>query len=625
MLQAIRSKATSFIVKILFALLILTFGVWGIGDIFRNRSTDTTVATVGGRIITIEQVATAVRSDLQRLQSVFGGTVDPAQAKQLGVVDNALQRIVGGELVNLEIDRLHLAVGDDAVRQAILANPAFRNQQGVFDRSLYQAVLANNSMSEPQFEAQLREDILRGEMTSAITEGWTPPKELTDALYRTRFERRTADTVTLPPSAAGAIPAPSEEQLDTFYKSHQDDFRTPELRSFKLALLTLDDVAAGIAVPEDKLKQEYEARKSEFDKPEERQLQQILLSDEAKAKDAEAQLAAGKDFSEIAKSVAGAEAGALDLGWVKRDDLPAPLADAAFALKAGATTEPVQTSFGWHILRLVAVKPAEQQSFDEVKQKLAQDLARDQAGDALAEAANHIDDALAGGASLADMAQKFGLKTIEIADVDSAGHDAAGKTVELPKAAADILRAAFATASGQTSELAQLGEDGYFVVAVDKVTPAAVKPLAQVHDDAVKLWQDDERGATLAKAADAIAAEVNSGRSLKDVAAQRKLTLATTKPVLRTGGDRDPPPALVAKLFEAKQGQAVTAPDGDGMMIAQVTAIEPADPAKDAAAVRQLARQLGQTMQSDLFSEFDQALRRQFPVEVNQTNLDRVL
>ena len=157
MLQAIRSKATSFVVKILFALLILTFGVWGIGDIFRNRSTDTTVATVGGRTITIEQLATAVRSDLQRLQSVLGGTIDPAQAKQLGVVDNALQRIVGSDLVDLEIDRLHLAVGDEAVRQAILANPAFRNQQGIFDRNLYQAVLANNRMSEPQFEAQLRD------------------------------------------------------------------------------------------------------------------------------------------------------------------------------------------------------------------------------------------------------------------------------------------------------------------------------------------------------------------------------------------------------------------------------------------------------------------------------------
>jgi peptidyl-prolyl cis-trans isomerase D len=625
MLQAIRSKATSFVVKILFALLIVTFGVWGIGDIFRSRSTDTTVATVGDRAITIDQVATAVRSDMQRLQSAFGGTIDAAQAKQLGVVDNALQRIVGGELVDLEIDRLHLAVGDEAVRQAILANPAFRNQQGVFDRSLYQAVLANSHLSEPQFEAQLREDMLRGELTSAITEGWTPPKELTDALYRTRFERRTADTVTLPPAAAGAIPAPTEDQLDAFYKSHQDDFRTPELRSFKLATLTLDDLAAGITVPEDKLKQEYEARKNELGTAEERQLQQMLLPDETKAKDAEAQLAAGKDFAEVAKSVAGEEAGALDLGWVKRADLPEELGNAAFAVKTGETTQPLQTSFGWHILRLVAIKPAEQQSFDQAKAKLAQDLARDEAGDKLADAANHIDDALAGGASLTETAQKFGMKTIDVADVDNGGHDAAGKTAELPKAAADILRAAFATASGQTSELTQMGEDGYFIVAVDKVTPAAVKPLAQVHDDAVKLWQADERSAALAKAADAIAAEVNSGRSLKDIAAERKLALATTKPVLRTGGDHDAPPALVAKLFEAKPGQAVTAPAGDSVMIAQVTAIEPADPTKDAAAVLQLAHQLGQTMQNDLLSEFDQALRRQFPVEVNQTNLDRVL
>lgn len=624
MLQAIRSKANSFIVKLLFGLLTATFALWGIGDIFRNWGVDTTVAKVGGKEITADQVSQAMRNEIAQLRNVLGNNIDMEQAKQLGLVNAALQQIIGANLIDLEADRLGLAMGDDGVRQAIMDNPDFKGPSGAFDRGRYTQLLAANQLSEPQFEASVRQSLLRGELTGAVVDGATPPSLLVDTLYRSRAEHRTADVVTLTPAAVPPPPAPTEEQLATFHDAHQDAFRTPEQRSLSLAVLRLDDVAATIKVPDDKLKEAYQTRRDEFHAPEERNVQQLLLPDEAKAKEAETALQSGKDFAAVAKEEADADASTTDLGWVKRDDLPDELAKVAFSIPQGKPSDPVHTSFGWHILLVTGIKPETLQPFDAVKARLAQEVARDEAGDQIAKTANDIDDALAAGDAFAAVAQKFGMKTQTIATIDAQGRGADGKPVELPQPADTILHAAFSTDSGQTSPLTELGEDGYFFVHIDKITPSTVQPLSAMHDKAVSLWQADQQKQDLKKLAGQIVQEVKDGKSLKDAAAARKLSVTTTAPLQRTGGDPTVPPALVVAMFGAKQGEAVSAAAGDNYAVAQIKSVEPADPAKDPAAVKQLSDALANEMRNDMLGAFDQALRAHFPVEINQTNLDRL-
>ncbi len=628
MLQAIRSRATGFVVKILFGLLIVTFGIWGIGDIFRNNtSADTSVAHVGSRAISMQDASNAVQNQIERLRGLFGGSIDAQQAKQLGIVDQAVQALVSQNLVDLEINRMGLAIGDEAVRDAILANPAFRNQQGAFDRNVYEELLLANHMSEQQYEGLAREDLLRTQLTAALVDGVSAPKPLVDTLYRLRAERRVADMVTLPLSAAGAIPAPTDAQLDEFYRAHPESFQSPERRSFKVAMLRLDDVAAQIPVSDDQIKSAYDQRQSEFVTPEQRQVSQMLLPDEAAAKTAAAQLQGGKDFAAVARDVAKTgDPKSLDLGWVKRSDLPPDIADAAFAAPLNGTTAPVKDSFGWHILRISGIKPGTTKTLADAKDKLKLELARDQASDRIADVANSVDDALAGGASLDDVAQKFGLKLASATDVGSDGKDAAGNAADLGGDAVPILKTAFATDKGQTSQLTEMGDDGYFLVRVESVTPAETQPLADVRDQAAKLWQDDARQKALQKAADAIANDVNNaGKSLKDVAAAQNLTLSQTPALERTGGDETIPPALVAKLFDAKEGQAVSEPNQNGIVVAQLQKIEPADPAADGTAVQSLAQQLDASLQGDTVAEYDQALRQTFPVTIDKDRLDQLM
>ena len=433
-----------------------------------------------------------------------------------------------------------------------------------------------------------------------------------------------ADVVVLPPSAAPAPPKPSEQDLAAYYKAHPNAFRTPERRNFTLATLTINDVAAGINVPDDKLKDAYQARLDEFHTPETRQLQQMLLPDKTKADAAEAQLAAGKPFAAVAKAVAGEDASTLDLGWMRRQDLPQALADATFTAKQGAVTQPIQDSFGWHILRVNAIKPEQTQSFDQVKTKLRQEVARDMAGDQIAQLANHIDDALAGGGAFATVAKQFGMKTTTIAGVDAQGNLADGKAAPLPQQKAKVLQAAFATAPGQSSELDDLGDDGYFIVHVDKTTPSGVPPLDQVRDRVATLWQAQQRSDALVTLAKQIVDEVDAGQSLKVIAAKHKLVVSSTGPVTRSGNGKLSP-AVIGPLFSLKLNAATFASAGDGIVVAQLTAIQKANPATDKPTVDALSHQLAQQMQNEFLGEFSQALRARYPVEINQANLQRAL
>jgi peptidyl-prolyl cis-trans isomerase D len=624
MLQAIRSKASSLVVKIMFGVLIVTFGIWGIGDIFRNRGTDTSVATVGDRKIDAQELSLAVRQDAERLrQALRGAPLDNEQLKQLGIVDNALQQLINRNLVDLEIKRLNLAVGDDAVRQLIRSNPGFQNESGAFDPARLRAYAAAQHMTVPQFEATLRADLVRLQLNQAVSDGFSAPPELVDALYRSRAEKRVAEVLTLPESAAGDPGKPSESDITAYYDQHQDDFRVPELRSFDLGVLLLDDVAAAIKVPEDKLRDEYQNRLGEFHTPEERSFQQILLPDEAKAKAAAAELAQGKDFAQVAKDF-GAAPDTLDLGFFKKDDLPAALGGPAFALKEGESTAPIQDTLGWHILHLTQIKPETTQPFEEVKDKLAKEVARDMAGDQIAKLANQIDDALAGGAALDEVAQRFGLKLSKIENVDANGSGADGKPVELPSGSADILKTAFNTGEGQTSPLNELGENGYYVLHVDKVTPASVKPLDEVREQVIDRWQQEKRDEALAKLAQSIVDEVKAGKKLAEIAAARKLQVYTTEPLQRSARDAKLPPALVADIFAAKPGAAVSGKGNDGYVVAQVKDVQPPDPVKDAEQMKQFAeRGLTPSMRDDLLQEFDQALRSRYPVTIDQSAVAR--
>lgn len=624
MLQAIRSKAGSFVVKGLFALLILTFGIWGIGDIFRNRATDTVVATVGDHSIPAEELQTALRRALEQLSARFGSAIDLQQAKQLGLVEQTLGQLIDRSLVDQEVARLKLDVSDDLIRNVITANPSFKGSDGRFDRTLFGAVLAANNLTEEQYVALLRHDIPRNDLLHAMTAGATVPQSIVDLLYRYQNEKRTADIVSLPVAGVADVGPPNEEQIKSFYDAHQSMFRAPEYRGFTLASLGPSDIVKDIEIPEAKLKEEYDQRQDELQIPERRDVEQILAPSEEKAKEAEAALAAGKNWHEVATAIAGQAPDTIDLGLLRRDEMPTALADIAFELPLDKPSEPVKTALGWHILRVVKIEPPVTQSFEQAKSKLEAEVAHQEAVDRIYKVANQVDDALAGGATLGDAAAKFGLKTTTVAAADIGGHHPDNQPVALPVSPDDVLKLAFATNEGQTSRVSETPDGAIFALHTDKVVASQVKPLADVKDKAVAEWQADRRREILAKQAEELAAAVKPEMHLAAVAAEKGLKATTSPPFSRQpAGDNAVPAPLVAKLFAAKPGETVTASDANGSYVAQLDEVQRPENASQSATA-DLAHQLDAGQQRDLGEEFTQALRARFPVEIHREVLDRL-
>jgi len=626
MLQAIRSKAGSLVVKILFAMLILSFGVWGIGDIFRSRSArESAVAKVGSVEIPGDFLVKRMRAQLEQMRGLLGGNVDLATAKQMGLVNGMLDRLVNASLLDQEHQQLHLGVADQVVSGVILGEKSFQ-QNGKFDRARYNAVLTQNNLTEDRYAAMLRQDIARTQLTRSLVEGAAAPEAVADLLYRVRNEKRVADTVFLPVDQVKDLAAPTEPQLARFHDDHPELFRAPEYRGITLLVMQASDLVAGITVPEQKLQDEYQARIAEFQESEKRNLEQILLSDEAKAKEAFQQVTAGKDFAEVAKKIANQDAEAIKLGWTRREDMAEmpKLAEAAFGLKVGEVSQPVQGPLGWHVIKVTGIEPGHVKSFDEAKDSLQASIAKDMAAEELYKFSNQVEDALAGGSTLEQVAEKFKLEAQKIPSLDATGKNAKGERIDLP-AAAEVLRTAFATGSGETTRLNEAKSGEYFVLRVDEIVPSVIKPLAEAKDKAKELYLADERKAATERRAKELADAVSPAKGLAALAQAKHLTVTTTAKLPRTGTPpADLPPSLVPKLFEMKPGEATVLSAEKGEYVVALKEIVAADPVADKGGLAQIAAQYRSGIETGFAAAYNNALRAHFPVEVNQKNLDNL-
>ena len=607
------------IVSVMFGMLILSFAVWGIGDIFRRGMRAQYVAEVGSQRILPQEFQDQYRRELHRLQTMLQTEVTAERARELGLPQRVLREMISRVLFDLAARDAGVAVSDEVVRQAIFDNVSFHNAEGKFDRGVFQTLLNNAGYSEERFVALTRQDIVRNQVTEAITAGGAVLQVMLDDLYRYRNERRTAETVLVSAAAMTDIPTPSEADLEAYHKDHAEAFTAPEYRALTAVIMTPADLAPRMTVSEDRLKDEYEARLADFKIPEERTLRQIILKDEAAAKDAAARIAKGESFDKVAHELTGKPP--LDLGTVKQEDVPMPeLAAAAFRAPEGGITDPVETPLGWHIAEVVKIISGHTESFEEAKGKLTHELQLREASDAIYELGNKVQDALGGGARLEEAAKKLDLKVVKIAAVDGKGLSPEGKPVaELPQGP-KFLSTAFSTEPGRDSDFREDDQGGFFLLHVDNVVPSQLRPLADVRDKVLAGWQADARRKAAAKAAQAMVEKAASGADLAALAKESGASVTTTAPFTRTGQGAGPalPPELVASLFAAKIGDVMSSPSPQGAVVAKLRSVTPADAKADAAGVHQLENQLRGTIDADLLNAFTEALRERYGVEINE-------
>jgi peptidyl-prolyl cis-trans isomerase D len=605
----------------LFSVLILSFAVWGIGDIFRGQSVNPPVAAVGDIEITQDEYRSALSRQFTVMRQRFQGNFDIEMARAVGLPQQVLQSLISRALFEQAANDLDMVVTDDQVRAEIFATPAFQGLGGRFDRFRFEQVLRTNGLSEATFVASLRRDIKREQIAAALASGVVTPQTLSEALYAYREEKRVAEHVTLPLASLADAEDPDAATLEAFYQGAQASFMAPEYRSVIALSLTPEQLFDEITVSEEDLRIEFEDRAAEFIQPERRQVLHIIFDNVEAAEAARAQIDEGRTFAAIAEAETGQAP--VDLGNVTQDGMIVELAEPAFALALQEVSAPVESPFGWHLLQVTEILPGVRPEFADVVDLLREDVQRRNAIDGLISIANQLDDELAGGASLEEAANLLGLELIRVEALDRNGRGADGEAVPGLPGTAAFLEVAFDTEAGMDSLLTGTDDGGYFVLHVDGVTPAQPRPLAEVGDELLALWHSQDRLRRAQEQAEAFAERLRGGESLADLAEAESLPSGTTAALTRFSSE--PSSAVAGALFTINPGEVTVADSPEGPMVLVLTSIQAADPVGNEAALTALAERTENELRGELLIALGRSLERKHGVEINSGLVEEAL
>lgn len=613
MLESLRKGASSWVAKLLFGILVVSFAFWGIGDVFRGFGTNT-LATVGGVALTPQQYDQLFQRELQSMSERAGRQLTAQQGRALGVD----QQVFSGLLMDAHGRSLGLGLSNDALMQRIQRDPAFSGLGGKFDRDKLEAVMRANGLSEQGFLEHERRQALRQQVLSVFDGATDTPSVLLDAVNRYQNEKRVLDYFLIGLDKVAEPAAPDEAALKAFYERRKKDYAVPELR--RLALLEADPevLKAKFDIPAADQEAYYKAHASTFDTPERRRVLQIVFPDKTAADKAHAELVAGKSFLDVARA-AGRSDTDIDRGFVTREQLVDPkVAEVAFSTAKEAFSAPIEGDLAVSIIRIREIEPAIKKTFADVKDEIKDRLALEKATAELQNLYDKVEDLRAQGTALKDVASQLDLKFTEVAGVSREGSDADGKPIEAVTVASDLLRTVFEADVGVETEPMERTKGGYLWADVLEVIPERDKTIDEIKPALMEAYIKAEKSKALSAKADELLKRANAGEDLAKLATEMGGTVKTSEPLTRSGQAADLPEATMPLAFSlAKDGAAWTpSADDTQRIIFRLKAVEP-PAALEEETKKTVTSRLAQMRAADLAAQYVGGLEKQLGLTVN--------
>lgn len=621
MLSALRNASKSWVMKGILLLLAATFVVFFGGDIggggghSGGGGNAASVLEVGDQNFTIHQVTNEFNDELQQAAVRSGQRLNVETAINRGLLDQTVSRLASQSLFDQAAQNLGVAASVDAASDTIRNLPQFQDSTGRFSRSQFQAFLGNQGRSEADFVNDVRLDLLRNQYIGTIQNAIRTPLPLTETLHARLAERRVAELVTIPAATSSDIANPDEAQLSEFYGETNEVFETPEFRTATLATLDVEQLATTVAVPEEEIQEEYEARSNEFQIPETRDVIQASLLSRADAERALTLISGGKSLVEAAEEVSGLPP--VNLGTVRRAGIALPeLAEAAFSLSSGTISKPVESTLGWHLVEVSNIAPGRTVPFTEAREGIREELARAEAVDRIFDVLNDVEDGLAGGASLDEVARDANLNVSKIDGIARNGQTVTGTPEDNPAMTIEVLTRLFDLTAAGTAEVVENRAGNFTVVRLDQIMPPRIPELAEIRDRVVEAWKTDRANARAEETAAQIAERAKNGESLEALAAEFNGRFQTTEPFDRTGNGATVPGALIPTLFEAQEGDILDQPISSGAATAKLTRIQAAD--QTAPERENLTQAISGQLANEIVNQLADALQRDIPVDVDR-------
>jgi len=629
MLQNMRNASQHWLGKIVltivFTFLIAGVAIFGVEEFFRGGSS-TAVATVGKTQISAEQVRSAYQNQLQRYQQQLRRNLTPDQARSLGLDRQVLSQLVSEASLDQKARDLGLAVSDAAVLRAIHDEKSFQNAEGRFESTLFYQALQRAGLNEALFVREQRSVIARLQIAEAVAGEIAVPQALRAAVHRYATERRAADYLILPPSAAGDVPAPTEDELKAYYEANRGTFRAPETRAVALLVLDPATVAKPDAVSEDEVRKVYEREKSRFGDPERRTIQQIVFPDEEAAKAARTRIESGEAPFETVAGERGVDPKELSLGTLAKSEIFDPaVAGAAFALEQGKVSEPVKGRFGTVLLRVTAITPGTMKPLAEVAPEIRKAIALERARTEVDTIHEAIEDLRAGAKPLADIAKEKGLPLVTVEAIDAQGRDPSGtKAAGIPDADT-TLPAVFRSEVGSDNEALRTKAGGYVWFDVTKVEPAHDKPLDAARDAAGSAWRTAEVNKRLIAKSRSFAERLDKGEPLDSIAQEAGVNAHHAEALARNQPKDELTADVVNRIFATAVGKTGSAPSGEGRAVFLVKSASVPAYVPGAQSDKTVETQFRTALVDDVLGEYIADVQKNAGVSVNQAALRRAI
>jgi peptidyl-prolyl cis-trans isomerase D len=621
MLRGLRKASSNWLGKTIMTVamgaLIVSFGIWGIADIFRGFG-QSTLATVGNTEISVNEFRQLYTDRLQQLGRQFGRPLTQEQARAFGFDRQLLEQTLAEAALDEEARRLGLGQSDAETMRVILSDPNFKGVDGKFDPQRFQYMIRQFGFTEARYIADQRRVSLRRQIAGTLSAGLEPSKTLLDATTRFQDEQRTIEYIKLGAAQAGTIDPPSPEALADFFDKHKAQFRAPEYRKIVFVVLTPEEISKWSDVSDDDARKLYDQRKDHLGTPEKREVSQIVFPNMDEATAARARIASGTSFDDLVKERKLNPAD-VDLGLVSKSGILDPaFADTAFSLPSGEVSQPVQGRFGVALIKVGTIQPAEQPSFESLAPQIKREIAAARARDQVASLRDKFEDERGGGASVTEAAQKLGLTATTINAVDRSGNQPNGQPANIPQGL-NVVAQAFNSDVGVDNEPISF-HSGYVWYDVLGITPPRDRTLDEVKDQVEARWREDQIASRLRTKATELVQKLGQAGKLADEAASLGVKAETATGLKRDGSVPGLPSNVVAAAFKtAKDGVGQATGDSDSeWVVFRVTdiTVPPVDFASDE--VKKLKDALQRSLGDEQLAAYVTKLEKDIGTKINE-------
>jgi peptidyl-prolyl cis-trans isomerase D len=627
MLRGIRTASANWlgraVMGVVMGLLAASFAVWGINDIFRGFGRST-LAKIGNAEIPIEQFRQTYNERVQQIGRQIGHPLPPEQAKALGLDRQVLSQMVAEAGLDQRAGQMRLGISDAEIVRHITEDPTFRSPTGSFDRFRFEQLLRSAGYSEQRFINEQRRVTLRRQIVESLTSGLPAPTAWLDAVNQFQNEQRKIEYITLGPAQAGDIPMPTADELGKYFEARKILFRAPEYRKIETVAATPQDIGKWMTVSDADIRAAFEAQRSQYVTPERRHVEQIVFPTTADAEAAEAKLKDGTSFETLAAE-RGLKTTDFDLGTVTKPQIIDPaVADAAFALKDGDVSGPIQGRFGTVIVKIAGVEPEQVKSLAELTPQIRSDIVNQRARAEVQTIHDKVEDERAGGASLTQAAEKFKLSVVTY-DVDRSGRDPSGKLVNLPHAG-QVVSAAFASDVGVDNEPVE-ADGGYIWYNVTGITPSRDRTLDEVKGDVENRWRQDEIASRLKAKSKELLDKLKGGAAFDALAKDDGLKVDTADKLTRGGGSEGISSKVVAAVFHTAK-DAYDSAEGDqpsDWVVFRVTAIDVPKVDVQSADAKRIEDLVKRQESDDIVTQYVGSLENDLGLSINQAALEQAL